>query len=193
VVFDSIQARKTLDTMVDPVWPYPNDNDALCGLELFTAAGLNVCADVSDATLDAGDSALLPPGFTNSVIGYSGWGVNHGGAGYPSGGDYILNDLNWNYLPGACWISYESFNGTAFSEPINRRGQGQISDFLRKGGTCAIGNVYEPYTIGVGDERWVFDRYIDHGDRWIEAAYKGLRLLSWQEVVVGDPLCRVRP
>jgi hypothetical protein len=90
-------------------------------------------------------------------------------------------------------VSYESFNGTAFSEPINRRGQGQVCDFLRMGGTCAIGNAWEPYTIGVGDERWVIDRYVHYGDRWIEAAYAGLCLLSWQEVVIGDPLCRVQP
>ena len=90
-------------------------------------------------------------------------------------------------------MSYESFNGHAMSTElgIGRRGQGQICDFIQMGGTFAIGNVYEPYSHGVGDARWVFDRYINHGDRWIEAAYKGLRLLSWQEVVIGDPLCRV--
>ena len=43
------------------------------------------------------------------------------------------------------------------------------------------------------DERWYFDRYLNHGDRFIEAAYHGLRWLSWMEVVVGDPLCRVKP
>jgi uncharacterized protein (TIGR03790 family) len=192
VILDSIESRRTLDTMVDPVWPYTQDAAALSGLELLEAAGVDVFADVTAATIDAGDAGLLPASFTNAVIGYAGWGVNHGGEGWPSGAEYILTDLDWNYLPGACWVSYESFNGTAFSEPVNRRGQGQIADFLRMGGTCAIGNVYEPYTIGVGDERWVLDRYVNHGDRWIEAAYKGLRLLSWQEVVVGDPLCRVK-
>lgn len=192
-IFDSTQGRKPLDTMVDPVWPAKKDNDLLSGLELFNAAGASVFADVTNATIDAGDAALLPPGFVNSLIGYAGWGVNHGGDGWPHASEYILMDLNWNYLPGACWMSYESYNGTAFSEPPNRRGQGQIADFFRMGGTCAIGNVWEPYTIGVGDERWVFDRYINHGDRWIEAAYKGLRLLSWQEVVVGDPLCQLAP
>jgi hypothetical protein len=60
------------------------------------------------------------------------------------------------------------------------------------GGTCAIGNAWEPYNLGIGDERWVFSRYIIKGDRWIEAAYKGLRLMSWMEVVVGDPLCKVK-
>ena len=38
-----------------------------------------------------------------------------------------------------------------------------------------------------------YGRYLHHGDRWIEAAYKGLPLLSWQEVVVGDPLCQLTP
>lgn len=94
-------------------------------------------------------------------------------------------------------MSYESFNGHTFrcinpANPVEgHQGQGLIADFLFSGGTVAIGNANEPFTIGVGDERWVFDRYVHYGDRWIEAAYKGLRLLSWQEVVVGDPLCQV--
>ncbi|MBN2080681.1 TIGR03790 family protein [bacterium] len=191
VVFDSVEARKTLDTMVDPVWPIP-DNSWDSGEELLSAAGFNVFADLSTTRITI-NATELPIGFENSIIGYAGWGVNHTGGSWANGNEYILKDLGWIYEPGACFMSYESFNGTDFddSDGIQRRGQGQISDFFRMGGTVAIGNAWEPFTIGVGDERWVFDRYLNHGDRWIEAAYKGLRLLSWQEVVVGDPLCRV--
>ena len=90
-------------------------------------------------------------------------------------------------------MSYESFNGADFddSDGIQRRGQGQVADWLRMGGTVGIGNAWEPFDRGIGDERWTYDRYLHHGDRWIEAAYEGMRTLSWQEVVVGDPLCRV--
>jgi hypothetical protein len=106
---------------------------------------------------------------------------------------YILDDLEFTYRPGACFMSYESFNASDFDDidGIQRRGQGQVADFLRMGGTVGIGNAWEPFDRGIGDERWVFNRYIHIGDRWIEAAYKGMRTLSWQEVVVGDPLCKV--
>ncbi len=192
VVFDSCDERKALDTMVDPVWPYATGAEN-SGEELLSAAGINVFADVTSERIVNG-SASLPESFTNSVIGYAGWGVNHTGGSYASGTEYILKDLGWNYAPGAVFMSYESFNGTDFddSDGISRRGQGQICDFIRLGGTVAIGNAYEPFSFGVGDERWVFDRYLHHGDYWIEAAYKGLRVVSWQEVVVGDPLCRLQ-
>jgi hypothetical protein len=139
----------------------------------------------------------LPAGAGDAVIGYAGWGVNHsrnGGDQYPSGKMYILQDLEFTYLPGAAWIVYESFAATSFSwdgDPANHASQGQICDFIRMGGTVAAGNCYEPYTDGVPDERRVMERYLLKGDRWIEACYKGMRYFSWHTIVLGDPLCRV--
>jgi uncharacterized protein (TIGR03790 family) len=201
VVFDSTTGTygQDSDTMVDPVWPFTNAADRQCGQELLTAAGFDVWADVTTDRITSTFGATKPPAFQNSVIGYAGWGVNHSGGSYPNGANYILLDLGWNYLPGACFSSYESFNATTLtcSDPndptIGHPGQGQICDFLHQGGTVAVGNAWEPFTIGCADERWYFDRYLNHGDRFIEAAYKGLRLISWMEVVVGDPLCRVKP
>jgi uncharacterized protein (TIGR03790 family) len=200
VVFDSSdqdfggppRPQHFYDTMVDPVWPYIQDDAELSGEELMAAAGINVFADVTSERIISTSASVPPAVLTDGVIGYAGWGVNHSGGSWPSGNEYILSDLGWTYLPGACFSSYESFNGTAFSEPISRRGQGQICDFLRMGGTCAVGNAWEPFTLGCADEHIVFNRYIGQGDRWIEAAYKGMRLISWMEVVVGDPLCRVK-
>lgn len=184
-----------LDTMVDPVFQYPDTTTSNKNSlqEMLDAAGFSNFADVTSERIVNG-SPSLPVGFDNRVIGYTGWGVNHAGGSWAHGSDYILEDLKWNYLPGACFMSYESYNGWNFNGDNlgNRQGQGQICDFLRMGGTCAIGNAWEPYTIGVGDEGWVFDRYLVKGDRWIEASYKGLWLLSWMEVVVGDPLCKVK-
>lgn len=174
------------DTMVDPVYPYTSyEHDS--GYERLIDAGFNAFADVTTAHVLASLPAL-PPGAANNVIAYCSWGQH---ADMPA--DYILNDLEFTYRPGACFMSYESFNASDFddSDGIQRRAQGQVADFLRMGGTVGIGNAWEPFDRGIGDERWVFDRYIHEGDRWIEAAYKGMRTLSWQEVVVGDPLCRV--
>lgn len=195
ILFDSCASRQALDTMVDPVWPWSSASAQKSGFERLQDAGLPVFQDITGLVLTGlpTDNITVP---IDAVIGYAGWGVNHSDGSYPNGGNYILKDLLFTYLPGACFMSYESFNGRTFTptnidDPVHDS-QGIIADFLYKGGTVAIGNAWEPWTIGVGDERWVFDRYINHGDRWIEAAYKGLRLLSWQEVVVGDPLCEVR-
>jgi uncharacterized protein (TIGR03790 family) len=200
VVFDSSDQnfagapQKNFDTMADPVWPFAKDTDALCGQELLATAGFDVFLDTTSERI-VSTSVLIPSAVLSSgVIGYAGWGVNHAGGSWAHGSDYILQDLGWTYLPGACFSSYESFNGRNFNgvNLADRNGQGQICDFLRMGGTCAVGNAWEPFTLGCDDERWTFDRYINHGDRWIEAAYKGLRLISWMEVVVGDPLCMVK-
>lgn len=205
VLFDSSDAdigtppapQHTYDTMVDPVWNWTTDDAQKSGAELLSEAGFAVFADDTVLTLTGipSDGITVP---LDRVIGYAGWGRNHAGGSFPSGPYYILRDLRFTYRPGACFMSYESYNGDTFAAANlldltqGHPGQGQIADFLHLGGTVAIGNCYEPFIVGVGDERWVFDRYLHHGDRWIEAAYKGLRLLSWQEVVVGDPLCRVR-
>jgi uncharacterized protein (TIGR03790 family) len=205
IIFDSSTAlyngadppspQNKWDTMVDPVWPWTTDSAKKSGYELLHDAGYAVYADVTTRVLTgaASDGITVP---INKVIGYCGWGTDHAGDSYPNAGNYILKDLLFTYLPGACCISYESFSGRTFntdtpSDP-SHDSQGLIADFFHMGGTVAIGNVWEPTTIGVGDERWIFNRYIICGDRWIEAAYKGLRTLSWQEVVVGDPLCRVK-
>ncbi len=205
IVFDSSNVdistppvpQHTYDTMVDPVWNWTTADAQKSGYELLNEAGFAVFADDTSLAITglASDGITVP---IDRLIGYAGWGRNHAGGPFPSSAYYILRDLKFTYLPGACFMSYESYNADTFScsNPsdltIGHPGQGQIADFLHMGGTVAIGNCWEPWIVGVGDERWVFDRYIHHGDRWIEAAYKGLRLLSWQEVVVGDPLCRVR-
>jgi uncharacterized protein (TIGR03790 family) len=205
IIFDSSTAlyngvdppspQNNWDTMVDPVWPWTTDAAKKSGYELLHDAGYAVYADVTTRVLTgaAADGITVP---IDKVIGYCGWGTDHAGDSYPNAGNYILKDLQFTYLPGACWIGYESFNGRTFntdtpSDP-SHTGQGLIADFFHMGGTVAICNAWEPFTIGVGDERWIFNRYIICGDRWIEAAYKGLRTLSWQEVVVGDPLCQVK-
>lgn len=200
VIYDTTPARFSLDTMSDPVWPLTENDLVLCGDEVLTVAGYNHFIDLTTTRIIGQESDGMPVGSIGNVIAYAGWGVNHSGGSYPSGNEYILDDLQFTYLPGAAWISYESFNGTDFASvdpdndrsDIGRNGQGQICDFLHRGGSVAIGHVYEPWTIAVGDERAVFYRYAVKGDRWIEAAYKGLRCLSWMDVVVGDPLCQVR-
>jgi len=190
IIYDTKSGSQHYERMFDPVWPNAEDNwDS--GYELFTAGGFNVFGEETNEVV-TWDYEPLPEGAEHSILAYCSWGKHSAFDQF-----YILDDLGFTYLPGACFMSYESFNGQTMrcSNPEDpsegHPGQGQIADFIFMGGTCAIGNVYEPWTDGVGDERWVFNRYIEHGDRWIEAAYKGLCYVSWQEIVIGDPLCRV--
>ncbi len=199
VILDSSPERRGLDTMVDPVFPEVEGDAQESAEEVLLRSGIKVFADAGPERLFAANPAVVfPEGAAERVIAYAGWGVNHVSGAWPSGPRYILDDLGLGWLPGAAFISYESFNGTALdgaaleADVGLRRGQGQIADFLRAGGTVAIGNAWEPFSVGVGDERHIFKRYLVDGDPWIEAAYKGLRMLSWQQIVIGDPLCRAR-
>ncbi|NUN14872.1 MAG: TIGR03790 family protein [Myxococcales bacterium] len=194
VLLDSSPERHRLDTMVDPVYPWPIDSVKESGFERLSAAGIAVLQDIGPIRIRRDDPGEFPAESFESVLAYVSWGVNHVSGEYPSGSEYILKDLQLKYVPGAAFISYESFNGYNLdgADLSQRRGQGQIADFLRMGGTVAIGNAWEPFADAVGDERVILDRYVHHGDIWIEAAYKGLRFLSWQQIVIGDPFCRVQ-
>lgn len=190
IILDSKPGSLGYERMFDPVWPN-TDNTWDSGFEILSNAGFNIVGDTTADRITA-DYPDLPAGAADNMFVYCSWGVHSGFSK-----TYILDTLGFTYLPGACFMSYESFNATTMrcSNPDDpaegHPSQGQIADFIHMGGTCAIGNVYEPWTDGVGDERWVFHRYMEGGDRWIEAAYKGLCYVSWQEVVIGDPLCRV--
>ncbi len=126
----------------------------------------------------------------NSVMGY----VSHGRhSGLPA--DYILNSLNFRYANGALFTTYESFNAWSFIAG-NRPtfcwscAQGLIGDFIQKGGTGGIGNVYEPFVSGIANESILFSMYAA-GYTLAEAAYMSMSYLNWQNTVVGDPLCRI--
>ncbi len=115
-----------------------------------------------------------------------------------------LDDAHFTWANGAIFTTYESFNGYSFYYKDNGcpygSGNGQllghlshqnlIADFIQDGGTCGIGNVYEPGTANIANESILFPRYAE-GYRFIEAAYMSLPRLAFQGVVVGDPLCRI--
>ncbi len=153
---------------------------------VLTNYGANMLADDTADRLTR--TFISNDTISQNVVGWCGHGVHHGG--WPSGAQYILNDVDFGYLPGAMFISYESFNGWSFNSPESRNGQALVADFIRMGGSCAIGNVWEPWSDAVGDESIAFVRYLQ-GDNSIEALYRSLRYVSWVEVVVGDPLMTI--
>lgn len=153
---------------------------------ILTNFGANLLADNTAERLTR--TYISNDTISQNVVGWCGHGVHHGG--WPSGAQYILNDVDFGYRPGAMFISYESFNGWSFNSPDSRNGQALVADFIRMGGSCAIGNVWEPWSDAVGDESIAFVRYLQ-GDNAIDSLYRSLRYVSWVEVVVGDPLMQI--
>jgi len=60
---------------------------------------------------------------------------------------------------------------------------------LARGAAVTLGNVYEPY-LGMTHRFDIVQQRLLEGFTWIEAAYASIPVLSWQGVVLGDPLYR---
>ena len=150
---------------------------------------------------------LLPPGRVildesktvlygqKDVIGYASWGSNDD--------NRKQRRLGFQWLPGAIATEFVSTNARTLKRPpedwtygkwrdkthqFAGSPQGLSADLLHEGATGASGNVYEPYLIACARPDYVLPAYFQ-GRNLAESYYISLRLLSWQGVVFGDPLC----
>lgn len=130
-----------------------------------------------------------------NVIGYAGWGSND-----PARKQRMLG---FEWLPGAIMTEFVSSDARTFAMPpkdwtIGDWGnqktwfagspQTMTADYIHEGVTGASGHVWEPLL-----------RFTPHPDLLLPAYYSGRTLaesyylaipgLSWQNVVIGDPLC----
>jgi len=109
-----------------------------------------------------------------------------------------LSEPLFRMAPGAVFTSAESFNAvTMFQNPNTF--QGKIVDFIDVGGAGAVGHVFEPIADALFDTEFFFRNFIrdDDGDNvadlsFVEAAFTAMPYVSWAEIVIGDPLMRLR-
>jgi uncharacterized protein (TIGR03790 family) len=129
------------------------------------------------------------------VIAYASWGSND-----PN------RNRRWpgfQWLPGAIATEFVSTNMRTlkrppdtwnYASPLERDRffagypQGLSGDLIHEGATGASGNVYEPFLVGCARPDYVLPAYLG-GRNLAESYYLGLPYLSWQGVVLGDPLC----
>ncbi len=133
------------------------------------------------------------------VIGYAGWGSNDpnrknrtAGLRWLPGGiatEYVSSDARTFHEPPAGWriTSFKDRGGFFAGSPQSLSG-----DLLREGATGASGHVYEPYLAFTPHPDLLFPAYLD-GWTLAESYWRSIPLLSWMNVVVGDPLCRLEP
>ena len=129
------------------------------------------------------------------VIAYAGWGSND-----PNRHQRFLH---FKWLPGAIATDFVSTNARTFAKPpdnwnISDWGspklwffgspQTMTADFILEGATGASGHVDEPYLTMCPRPDFVLPAYAN-GRNLAESFYLGIRGLSWQNVVIGDPLC----
>lgn len=86
---------------------------------------------------------------------------------------------------GAVAVHLHSFSAsTVRSDKMNWCGP-----LLASGAAVTLGNVYEPY-LGLTHHFDELQKRLLEGYTWIEAAYASIPVVSWQGVVLGDPLYR---
>lgn len=137
----------------------------------------------------------------SSVIGYASWGSNDGSR--------RERDTGLKWLPGGLATEFVSTDGRTFTEPtahwtpsaswINRAAfhagspQSLTADLIRQGATGASGHVYEPYLQFTPHPQYLFPAYLLDGRNLAESYYRAIPAISWMNIVVGDPLCRLGP
>lgn len=129
------------------------------------------------------------------VIGYASWGSNDRNRKF--------RDIGFQWLPGAVATEYVSSNGRTFKKPPDNwtyttwedrqhywggSPQGLAADLIHEGATGAAGNVYEPFLAYCVRPDYLLPAYYQ-GRNLAESFYLATPALSWQGIVLGDPLC----
>jgi uncharacterized protein (TIGR03790 family) len=131
------------------------------------------------------------------VIGYAGWGSNDR--------DRKQRMLGFSWLPGAIATEFVSTDGRTFARPPDSWNittwedkthlfagspQTLTADYIHEGASGCSGHVYEPYLAGTPHPQYLFPAYFS-GRNLAESYYLSIPGLSWQNIVVGDPLCTI--
>jgi len=124
------------------------------------------------------------------VLGYFSWGSND-----PAN---QRRDMGLQFGNGAIGGTFVSTDGRTFREPdaawrpaiagSPTGGQSLIGDLIREGITGVSGHVAEPYLDAIVRPQVLFPAYLS-GFNLAEAFYLAMPYLSWQDIVIGDPLC----
>jgi len=132
----------------------------------------------------------------SDVIAYASWGSNDPAR--------KQRHLDFHWLPGAIMTEYVSTNGRTFARPPDSWNIGGgwgdpkatfagspqtlTADYIHDGASGASGQVYEPYLEFTPRPNILLPAYY-HGRNLAESYYLSIPIMSWMNIVIGDPLC----
>ena len=133
-----------------------------------------------------------------NVLGYYSWGSND-----PA---IRTRHFDMTFVPGALAGMFVSTDGRTFKEPpptwtptddakngvFAGSHQSLMADLIREGVTGASGHVDEPFLDATIRPDILFPAYVS-GRNLAESYYAAMPYLSWQTIIVGDPLCAPFP
>jgi uncharacterized protein (TIGR03790 family) len=135
------------------------------------------------------DATRAPLTTGDPVVGYFSWGSNDAA--------HLKRRTGLKFSPGAIGGMFVSTDARTFREPPAAwepdgvhvtNGQSLIGDLIREGLTGVSGQVAEPFLDGIVRPQVLFPAYLS-GFSIVESFYLATPFLSWQNVVIGDPLC----
>jgi len=142
--------------------------------------------------LDETDTVLYNQ---KDVMGFASWGSNDK--------NRHKRLVGFEWLPGAIMTEFVSTNGRTFSRPPDTWNistfkdrplfwadspQTLTADYIHEGATGASGHTDEPYVHYCPRPDYLLPAYYG-GRNLAESYYLAIAGLSWQNIVVGDPLC----
>lgn len=168
---------------------------------LFEAANrLEAMGAADRVVLETSDAVADPPGV---VLGYFSWGSNDANNQLRGAGEAT-------FTAGALAGMFVSTDGRTFQEPpedwkpgrsnlppgqFGSGSQSMAADFVRQGASGVSAHVSEPLLDGTIRPQILFPAYLE-GFNLAEAFYLAMPFLSWQTIIIGDPLVapfRVEP
>jgi uncharacterized protein (TIGR03790 family) len=182
VLFDVQPAFKFKSTDVasqplDVTGPIPDESDyGSWNADMVKAAGLLKALNIP-TNLELSEAFV---GDQSNLLGYFSWGSND-----PKYTDKAYQSLM--FAPGSIGDTAVSTGGRTFLP--TKGGQSLIEDLIAHGITGVKGYTDEPLLQAVASPSIVMDRYTS-GFTMAESFYAASRFVGWEDVVIGDPLCR---
>jgi uncharacterized protein (TIGR03790 family) len=119
-------------------------------------------------------------GKRSGLLGYVSWGSND--RHYEADAYHSLR-----FVPGAICETAVSTSARTFLP--TQGGQSLIADLIAQGVTGAKGYTDEPLLQAIASPSILLDRYT-RGWTLAESFYAASRFVGWEDIVIGDPLCR---
>ena len=119
-------------------------------------------------------------GDRTGLMGYTSWGSND--RHFDANAYHSLG-----FAPGAIGDTAVSTSGRTFFHVL--WGQSMVADLISQGITGVKGYTDEPLLQAIASPSILFDRYT-RGWTLAESFYAASRFLGWEDLVIGDPICR---
>jgi len=130
-----------------------------------------------DLTVGRGPGTLTESSRFDAPVLYFGWYAPD------LNGPFTLPGMR--FPPGAVAVHVHSFS----ARTLRSATEGWCGPLVARGVTATVGNVFEPYLEDLHRPDLLLEA-LARGEDLVDAAYYALPVLSWQSIVIGDPLYR---